>query len=79
MRQCGVLDCFALSENMRSPAYELPAGVGQRETPRRAVYESRAKPRLYPADGLRDSCLGKIQLRRRPDEGAKLDDLGKDR
>ena len=78
-RQCGVLGCFALGENVRSPACELPSGVGQGETPRCAVDEPRAQPRLNPADGFRDGGFGKLQLRCRPREGANLNDLGEDR
>ena len=40
---------------------------------------SRAQPRLYPADGLGDGGFRKLELRRRPREGADLDDLREDR
>jgi hypothetical protein len=79
LRQCGVLGCFALGENVRRAACELPSGVGECEPPRRAVDEPRAQPRLDPADGFRDGGFGQLQLRRRPREGAKFHDLGENR
>ena len=79
LRECSVLGCFALCENVCSTAYELPSGIGERELPRGAVDEPRAEPPLDPADGFRDGGFGNIQLRRRPGEGANLNDLGEDR
>jgi hypothetical protein len=79
LRQCGVLGCFAFGQNVGGAACELPTGVGQGESPRRAVDEPRAQPRLNPADGLGDGRLGKLQLRRCPGERAGFHDLGEDR
>jgi hypothetical protein len=62
LRQCGILGCFAVSEDVRGATCELPSGVGECEPPRRAVDEPRAQPRLDPADGFRDGRLTSTSL-----------------